>query len=89
MRYTRHWPGNQGEVVEGTPVTTAFEPYFTVADIAALWKLSEDTVRRLFQHEPGVVAISQPCHRGKRRYITLRIPASVLERVRLRLSLVT
>jgi hypothetical protein len=55
--------------------------------IAELWTLSADTVRRLFEHEPGVLVIERPRIYGKRRYRTLRIPESVAQRVYHRLSL--
>jgi hypothetical protein len=31
--------------------------HYTVDEVAALWQLSRDTVRRLFQDEPGVLTI--------------------------------
>ena len=62
------------------------ERYFTVAEIADIWKLSPDKVRRLFQDEPGVLTLENHGLVYKRRYRTLRIPESVLERVTRRLS---
>ena len=56
------------------------ERHFTVAEIAAMWKLSEDMVRRLFEKEPGVLVI-ETARRYKRRYRTLRVPESVVQRV--------
>jgi len=68
---------------------TAFEPHFTIQEIAALWQLSEDSVRKLFQGEPGVLEIGQGKKPLKRAsYRTFRIPQSVVERVHRRLSLV-
>ncbi len=55
------------------------ERHYSVTDVASLWGLSRDSVRRLFRREPGVLAIGE-------RYVTLRIPESVLERVHRRLS---
>jgi len=43
-------------------------------------KLSDETVRRLFVNEPGVVVIWFP-KRGRRVYGTLRIPEKVFQRV--------
>lgn len=77
------------KVSEETGAPSALEPLFTPADIALMWKISQDSVRRLFRRESGVLAISRPARRGKRPYVTLRVPLSVLERVRRRLSLVT
>lgn len=58
-----------------------FEEYFTPKELATLSKLSEDTIRRMFQDEPGVMKIGQSNPRGKRGYVTLRIPRSVAGRV--------
>jgi hypothetical protein len=65
---------------------THIERHYAVAEIAAKWNLSTDKVRELFQNEPGVLVIGERTPRHKRRYITLRIPQSVLERVHSRLS---
>jgi hypothetical protein len=61
--------------------------HYTVAEIAGLWSLSDDAVRKIFQREPGVLVIEDQNSRSrKRRYRTLRIPEFVLERVHRRLS---
>ena len=54
--------------------------------IAAEWNLDRDTIRKLFEHEPGVMVIQAKPDRFKRRYRTLRIPLHVKERVRVRLT---
>ena len=61
-----------------------FERHFSVDQLAELWGMSDDFVRRLFLHEPGVVVFhrQQP---GRRVYRTLRIPESVALRVHTRL----
>jgi hypothetical protein len=62
------------------------ERHYSVAEIAQMWSLSQDFVRRLFEREPGVLVLGQERTRyGKRRYRTLRIPKSVVERVHRRL----
>lgn len=61
------------------------ETYYTVAEVAERLKLNEETVRRLFINEPGVVVICFP-RRGRRVYRTLRIPGDVLVRVLRRLT---
>jgi len=63
------------------------ERHYTVAEIAAMWNLSKDTVRRMFQDEPGVLVFGGRLSGRKRRYATLRIPRSVLERVHRQYSL--
>lgn len=61
--------------------------HYTVAEIANAWKLSEDTIRKLFRDEPGVLVIgNQKPRYGRRRYLSLRIPEFVVERVHRRLS---
>jgi hypothetical protein len=62
------------------------ERHYAVAEIAELWNLSPDKVRELFENEPGVLVIGERSPRHKRRYVTLRIPQKVLERVHHRLS---
>ena len=71
----------------GSGKTDTFtEPHYTIGEIAEMWKLSEDAVRRLFQDEPGVLVLGGGnVSRSRRRYTTLRIPASVVERVHRRL----
>ena len=68
-----------------SPSETAFERHFSVEELAELWSMSEDFIRRLFLKEPGVVVFfrHQP---GKRTYRTLRIPASVALRVHRRMT---
>ena len=72
--------------INATPI--CMEPHYTVEEIARLWGLSKDSVRRLFKNEPGVLAISPRHGKGKRSYVTLRIPSSVVERVHRKISVV-
>jgi hypothetical protein len=69
------------------PTPSSFaQRHYTVAEVAGLWNLSSDAVRKLFQDEAGVFVLGsqEPSH--KRRYTTLRIPESVLQRVHRRLT---
>jgi hypothetical protein len=66
---------------------SALEQHFSVQEISKLWGWSEDTVRRAFRHEPGVIVISHPERRAKRPYSRLSIPESVLVRVHERLAI--
>jgi AraC-like DNA-binding protein len=63
------------------------ERHLSIGEIAQAWGVSPATVRRLFEREPGVLAVSTGNGRHKRRYTTLRIPESVAERVHRRMSL--
>lgn len=60
--------------------------YFTVGEIAVILRLSDDAVRDLFRDESGVLAIGKERSRGKRGYLTLRIPQDVFDRVCRRLQ---
>ena len=62
-------------------LSPALERHFTPKELAELWGFNENTIRRLFIDEPGVLKYGAPCRRGKRQYISLRIPQSVAERV--------
>jgi len=65
------------------------ERHYTVAEVAALWNLSPDSVRRIFEREAGILVLGETgLTRHKRRYRTLRIPQAVLERVHRRLCTV-
>jgi hypothetical protein len=61
--------------------------HYSVPEIAELWNLSDDAVRKIFEKEPGVLVIGDQKSVGrKRRYATLRIPEDVVERVHRRLA---
>ena len=57
------------------------EKHYSVAELAKLWQLSERTIRRMFENEPGVLCWGTVETRFKRQYKTLRIPESVVLRV--------
>jgi hypothetical protein len=62
------------------------ERHWSPTELANLWALSADTIRKLFANEPGVIAIGNRSPSRKRRYVTLRIPESVVARIHRRLS---
>jgi hypothetical protein len=69
------------------PVTEALSTrYYSVKEIAGLLSLSQDSIRKLFQDEPGVLVLGDHTSKHKRRYTTLRIPEPVLRRVLRRMS---
>jgi hypothetical protein len=57
------------------------ERHYSPAELGELWNLSADTVRRMFEEEPGVLVFENPVRSSSRRFRTLRIPESVAERV--------
>jgi len=61
--------------------------HYTVKELAFLWNMSAEFIRRMFAREPGVMifAIQAP---GRRIYRTIRIPGNVALRVRNRMSVV-
>jgi hypothetical protein len=64
----------------------AFERHFKPAELGKLWGLSTNVIRALFEDEAGVLKIVRPEKLHKRRYLSLRIPASVAGRVHTRLD---
>ena len=65
-------------------------PDMTGIEAAQQMSASDPTVRRLFEGEPGVLVIEPPQRHfaRRRRYRTLRIPASVVDRVHRRMEMV-
>lgn len=57
------------------------DEYLTVAEVAEMLNVSEDTVRRMFATEPGVINLGHEQEPGSRRYRILRVPRHVLNRV--------
>jgi hypothetical protein len=84
-RVTRSLPIAVPELPRETARGVITERHYAPQDLAQLWDLSADTVRRLFEREPGVLVIEQTGNRA-RRYRTMRIPESVAARVHRRLT---
>ena len=51
-----------------------------------MWNLSQDAVRKIFQNEPGVLVLGSQGSLRTRKYTTLRVPESVLQRVHRRMT---
>jgi hypothetical protein len=73
-------------IVQDSQTSRLFERHFSPADLAETWSLSQDTVRRMFENEPGVLIFENSERSSSRRRRTLRIPESVAERVYCRYS---
>jgi hypothetical protein len=70
-----------------SPVTLiSAERHYSVAEVSAMWNLSQDAVRKIFQNEPGVLVLGSQGSPHTRKYTTLRVPESVLQRVHRRLT---
>jgi transcriptional regulator GlxA family with amidase domain len=63
----------------------AVERHYSAEEIGRLWRLSPRTVRRMFEQEPGILVFGNTGTMKRRRYLTIRIPESVLVRVHRRL----
>jgi len=68
------------------PNDPALEHHYAPDELGAIWSLSADTIRRLFEREPGVLVLAHLKNKSKRRYRTLRIPESVALRVHRRMT---
>jgi hypothetical protein len=78
---------NADQSIAGPELPRFAVRHYTVSEIAALWSLSDDAVRKIFEVEPGVLVIGDSrSNARKRRYTTLRIPEDVAERVHRRLA---
>lgn len=76
------WPGYFRDAMQAIEHTkTLEEPVYTPDELARLRKLHPSTVRKMFIDEEGVIRIGHKGLRGRRQYFTLRIPATVAERV--------
>jgi hypothetical protein len=62
------------------------EKHYSPSELAKMWGLGDDTIREIFKNEPGVLSYGNAGTRTRRRYITMRIPESVVIRVHNRLS---
>lgn len=69
--------------------TIAMDQHYTPAELSKFWHYSQNTIRRIFAEEPGVLKItaaSPSRNPRRRRMVQLRIPARVAMRVHARLS---
>ena len=55
---------------------------YTIQELASEWGLSDETVRKMFENEPGVLRIGKAVsRRNHRRYVSIRIPEEIAQRV--------
>ena len=76
-----------GELCGTPPAELCNQRHYSVAELANLWNLSEKTIRRMFENEPGVLLWASREKRFKRAYTTLRIPETVMLRVHRKLRI--
>jgi len=58
---------------------------YTVKELAYLWNMSDESIRRIFEEEPGVM-IFKIQRTGRRVYRNIRIPGKVALRVQNRMT---
>jgi hypothetical protein len=61
---------------------TTFEKHFRVAELAELWGLGRETVRKLVKDDPGVIKIRMG---RKKSHTVYSVPESVAARIHTRL----
>jgi hypothetical protein len=64
------------------PDSSFAEKHYRVSDLAELWGLGRETVRKLVKDEPGVIKIRQG---RKKSHTTYSIPESAARRIHTRL----
>ena len=69
-----------------TGASIAMERHCSVAELSKQWGFSENTIRRLFRKEPGVIKIVHQGTLHKRGYTSMRIPERIAQRVHRRLQ---
>ncbi len=65
------------KAVQSEGLSVALERHYSVPEVATLWALSERTIRRMFENEPGVLCWGSSERRFKRGYkitLVLRLP---------------
>jgi len=72
--------------LENVQAGSLAERHYSPAELGELWNLSIETIRRIFEREPGVLIFENPDRGSSRRRRTLRIPESVALRIYRRLS---
>jgi hypothetical protein len=73
----------------GLEQTSTLDPNYcySVKELAFLWNMSTESIRRLFVREPGTL-IFKIQQTGKRTYRSIRIPGNVALRVQYRMMVV-
>jgi hypothetical protein len=62
--------------------TSFAEKHYRVSDLAELWGLGRETIRKLIMDDPGVIKIRQ---RRKKMHTTYSVPESAARRIHTRL----
>jgi hypothetical protein len=71
---------------EQTPNVTGIEKHYRYKELKLITGFSDRSLRRLFEREPGVVVLPHEICRNRKKYQTVSIPESVVQRVLRRLT---
>ena len=63
--------------------------HYSIKELAFLWNVSREWIRRRFRNEPGVLRLQFAPTEGKRKYCPLRIPGRVARKVREKMVVIT
>ena len=69
-----------------TSNVAGIEKHYRYKELKPLTGLSDRSLRRLFEREPGVIVLPHRVCRNTRKYETVLIPESVVQRVLRRLT---
>jgi hypothetical protein len=61
---------------------------YSVKELAHIWNVSPESIRRLFIREPGTLIFRIQATPGKRTYRNIRIPGNVALRVQNRMTVI-
>jgi hypothetical protein len=85
----RNWRVQPVSVDDLMKNEAADERHFSPDELGTLWGVAPQTIRNLFESEPGVLRIpSQRPGKKARKYVSIKIPESVAERVHKKYSAV-
>lgn len=61
---------------------TAFEPHYSIGQLATQWDCGRETIRKIVKDEPGVLKLKFGL---KKTNVTYKVPESVARRIHTRL----
>ena len=73
--------GSGNESNNAGPTDVALEQHYSPQQVAEMWGVHPNTIRRLFRGQPGVIEFGSEETRYKRRRKTMRIPESIVTRI--------
>ena len=71
------------DIHHGLLETGTFERHYRIGELAELWGLGRETLRKIVVSEPGVIKV---CMGRKKAHVTYSVPESVAARIHRRLT---